>query len=805
MGGCWLTGLCLLTVLVCGFIGTPLWLWAGLLLAELIYFGAPVLVIILIAAPLLLLIVTPLRSSLLSSPVMEMLKRLGMLPTISKTEKIAIEAGTVWMDREVFSGKPNFKLMLSQPYASLSPDEQAFLDGPVEELCAAVQDWEVWRQNDLPPEVWQMLKRHKVFGMIIPKRYGGLEFSALANSAVVSKLASRSMPLAITAMVPNSLGPAELLLHYGTEEQKNHYLPRLADGREVPCFALTEPMAGSDAGSLSASGVLFKDKQGQVKLKLNFQKRYITLAAVSTLIGLAFKLRDPEGILGRGEDLGITCALIPSDTPGVQLGRRHDPLGCPFYNCPVDGVDVVIDASQIIGGLEGAGQGWRMLMECLSAGRSISLPALSTGLGKMVTRSIGAYAQVRRQFGMPIGNFEGIEEPLAEIAAMTYLMEAARVYTCGAVDQGQKPSVISAMVKYHFTEIGRRIINNGMDIAGGSGISRGPKNLLAHIYASIPIAITVEGANILTRTMIIFGQGIIRCHPHVQKEVEALETKDLASFDRSFWGHVGFALRNTIRAVLLTLSRGYLAYVPGRGLEARVLRRVAWASAVFAVLSEIALAGYGGSLKRKEKITGRLGDMASWMYLATAVVRRYRARGCPREDEACVRWATAEAMNRIQVALLGILENLHVPIFPRWMGACLSFVFRLNPMGSPPSDKLGSMVAEQMQKPGSARDMLTQGIYIPRETSEALGLLESALISVHQSEKVMRKLKDAVKKGKLEKAETGAMVARAREAGLITEEEAQNLDRSEALCREAVQVNAYHLDDYSKQLRPQPL
>ncbi|MDX1532201.1 MAG: acyl-CoA dehydrogenase, partial [Rhodothermales bacterium] len=496
----------------------------------------------------------PIRRNTLSKGIMTGMKKLGFLPQISDTEKTAIEAGTVWVDGELFSGKPDFRRLLNEAYPDLTPEERAFLDGPVEEACRMTDDWDVMQRKDLPEEVWAHLREHKFFGLIIPEEYGGLGFSASANSAVVAKLSSRNQVLGITVMVPNSLGPAELLVHYGTQEQKDHYLPRLASGEDIPAFALTEPQAGSDAGGISSTGEVFRGDDGELYVRLNWKKRYITLAAISTVLGLAFKLKDPDNLLGKGTDLGITAALVPTKTEGVVLGKRHDPLGIPFYHCPTEGHDVVLPLEfTLIGGKAGAGKGWKMLMESLAAGRGISLPATATGGTKAVYRVASAHAAVRKQFGLPIGKFEGIEEPLARIGGWAYLTEAARRYTNGGLDQGAAPAVVTAMMKYNTTELFRKAVNDGMDILGGNGISRGPRNTLAHAYIGLPVSITVEGANILTRTLMIFGQGAIRCHPYALREMQALMAWDVKAFDAAFWPHIGHVIRNAFRAVGLSL------------------------------------------------------------------------------------------------------------------------------------------------------------------------------------------------------------------------------------------------------------
>jgi acyl-CoA dehydrogenase len=529
-----------------------------------------------------------LRRSLLTAPLLRGINALNLLPSISETERAAIEAGTVWVDGELFSGKPDWQRLNREPYPQLTPEIQAFLDGPVEEVCRMASDWDIYRGKDLPPPVWDYLKQERFFGLMIPQEYGGLGFSNLAYSAVLMKLASRSFTHVAAVGVPNSLGPAKLLMRYGTLEQKQHYLPRLARGEEMPCFALTEPTAGSDAASIQSEGIVFRGEDSKLYLRLNWQKRYITLGAIATLLGLAFRLRDPDNLLGKGEDVGITCALIPAQTPGVVLDKRHDPMGVPFYNSPTEGHDVVVLIEQIIGGVEQAGQGWKMLMQSLAAGRGISFPATCTGVAKLVSRVTGAYATVRQQFGASIGRFEGIEEPLARIGGLTYLMEAARLYTCGAVDKGEQPSVVSAIAKYSLTELSRKLINDGMDILGGAGICRGPRNLLANIYTATPISITVEGANILTRTLMIFAQGAIRCHPYLYQEIQALKQADVAAFDRAFWHHLGWLSRNAFRTLGLSLSRGGLARSPVRGATAQYYRKLAWASATFALFADLA-------------------------------------------------------------------------------------------------------------------------------------------------------------------------------------------------------------------------
>ncbi len=757
--------------------------------------------VVLLPIALLLLIVSILcipwlRQQLVTRWIVKLIQAMNLLPAISATEKAAIEAGNVWIEGEFFTGKPNFDRILSQPYPQLSPDIQAFLDGPVETVCQMATDWEIYQQKDLPATVWDYLKQERFFGMMIPTAYGGLGFSNLAYSAVMVKLASRSFTHVATVGVTNSLGPAKLLLRYGTDEQKSHYLPKLARGEEIPCFALTEPTAGSDAASLTSRGEVFRGEDGKLYLRLNWKKRYITLGAIATLLGLAFRLYDPHNLLGRGKDIGITCVLVPTSTPGVVINQRHDPMGVPFYNSPTEGHDVILPVEQIIGGVEQAGQGWKMLMQSLAAGRGISFPATCTGVAKLVARVTGAHSIVRQQFGLSIGRFEGVEEPLARIGGLTYVMEAARLYTCGAVDQGEQPAVVSAIAKYNTTELSRKIINDGMDILGGSGICRGPRNLLANIYTATPISITVEGANILTRTLMIFGQGVIRCHPYVYQEIQALADKDIAGFDRAFWGHMGSLIRNTGRATWLSLTRGYGARSPVTGETARYYRKLAWASATFALLTDLALIAFGGSLKRKEKLTGRFADVLSWLYLGTATLRRFEAEGRQPADLPLVHWAMQYSFAQMQDAFEGIFSNLDIPVLGGLLHRVVLPWWRLNPIGTMPTDRLGSQVAQSLQQPGQVRDRLTTGIHVPTDSQQALGRLERAFNLVHQVDPILRKIKAASRTGLLPSGKPEQLLEQAYASGLISEAETTLICEAEFARNDAIQVDAF---DYQKQ------
>ena len=792
----WLAFAILGTALVLGFIAAPLMAWTvfgGVLVAGL--FSSWTLLLV-FAAVMAVLNVTALRKAIVTGPIMKTMKAMKFLPVISETERTALTAGTVWIDGELFSGKPDWNRLIHEPYPDLNEEERAFLDGPCEEVCRMTDDWEVFQSRDLPEAVWQFLKDEGFFGLIIPKEYGGRGFSASMNSAVVSKLSSRSGPLGITVMVPNSLGPAELLTHYGTQEQKDHYLPRLAKGEEMPCFALTEPGAGSDAGAMTSTGEVF-ERDGELMLRLDWDKRYITLAAISTVLGLAFKLRDPENHLGKGEDVGITCALIPSNTEGVILGRRHDPLGVPFYNCPTQGrgVEVKLD-DVVIGGRGGIGKGWQMLMESLAAGRGISLPASATATAKMMARIGGAYCAVRKQFGIEIGKFEGIEEALARVAGKAYILEAGRRTTCGGLDGGAKPAVVTAMAKYSFTELARETLNDTMDVLAGKAISMGPRNPIAHAYMATPISITVEGANILTRTLIVFGQGAIRCHPYAWAEVEAAERNDSAAFDAAFTGHVGHVVRNMSRSVVLSCTRGLFGSSPVSGPASGYYKKLSWASASFATMADMAMAMLGGELKRKEALTGRFADVFSWLYLGNAVLRRFEAEGRPAADLPYLHWSMQTFLAEIQKGFDGIFRNFDVPLLGWFFKGPIALWSRFNAFSAGPTDKTMQKVAQSMQVPGEQRDRMTSGMYIPTATDESIGQLEHAMRVCTEAAEVNRRIRDAVKKKKIAKKSREAMRADALRLGIISSTDAELLDKAEIAREAVVAVDSFTLEEY---------
>jgi len=747
--------------------------------------------------PTLFLGLPQVRMSVLSQPLLRRIRR--VLPPMSDTEREAIEAGSVWWEAELFRGAPDWRQLQNYRMPELRKDEQAFIDGPVEQLCAMIDDWDIThRRMDLPPEIWDFLKHNRFFGMIIPKRYGGLEFSANGHSSVVTKIASRSISAGVTVMVPNSLGPAELLLHYGSEAQREYYLPRLADGREIPCFALTNPDAGSDAGAIPDTGVVCMGRhEGRqvLGLRLNWEKRYITLGPVATVLGLAFKVFDPEGLLGGEEELGITCALIPADTPGITIGSRHFPLNSAFQNGPNRGKDVFIPMEYLIGGQDNIGKGWRMLVESLSVGRGISLPAVGVAAGKSCARNTGAYAHVRKQFNTSIGKFEGVEEALASIGGMAYMMEAGRLLTLSALDSGEKPSIITAILKCYNTEHMRQVINHSMDIHGGRGICMGPSNYIARAYQSVPVGITVEGANILTRSMIIFGQGAIRCHPYLVREMGAAtmpeSTAADVAFDSALRGHAEYFLTNYCRAFIYGISASHLAPSPYPGRIGGYYRRLGQMSAAFAVCSDLVLMILGGSFKRKEKLSGRFADALGYMFYASAVLKKFDADGRQRNDLPLVEWSAKYCLYQVQMALDEILRNFPI----KWLGVVIRHsVFPLGLSLRRPNDSLGHRVASLLIRPGAARDRLTDGIYISDDPDDITGCLEDALHKVIKAEPIERRLRhDEVTRHGLESYQQWLDGLQA--AGQVTAEEADILLQARLATIKVVSVDEFEPDE----------
>ena len=742
----------------------------------------------------------PLHRRLITAPLAARIRQ--ALPRMSVTEREALQAGGVWWDRELFSGRPDWSVLRSLPPPQLSETERAFLDGPVEELCGMLDDWRIGNEfRDLPPQVWAFLRARRFFGMIIPPSYGGLGFSADAHSAVVMKLSTRSLAAAVTVMVPNALGPAELLVRYGTEAQKDHYLPRLARGEELPCFALTGPEAGSDAAAVPDTGVVCSieiNGEPLIGMRLDWDKRYITLAPVATVMGLAFRLRDPERLLGGAEELGITLALIPTDAPGVEIGRRHWPARQAFQNGPTRGRDVFVPLDRIIGGPAMVGAGWRMLMECLAAGRGISLPAVGAGGAKVCARLTGAYARVRRQFGLPIGRFEGVQEALARIAGNAYVLEAARRVTAGAIDAGEAPAVATAIVKHHATARLRETVTDAMDVHGGKAICDGPGNPLINSYYALPIAITVEGANILTRSMIIFGQGAMRCHPHLLDEMRLAEAaRDdpaaLADLERVLLAHFRRLVGSAGRALWHNLTGGRFTGAPDAGPATIYYREVERLSVAFALLAEAVLLTLGGGLKRREMISGRLGDVLSELYLASCTLKRFEDDGRPAADLPLLRWTCERALATAEARIAEVLANL--PARPvAWLLRPL-----LLPFGRtrhPPSDRLAQQCAELLLTPSDARDRLTAGIHTGGADVYS-GLLERALQAAVAAEAVEDKLKPIVGRDALRRRDEAAL-RDAVERGAATEGDLRRLQEYDRLRSQVIAVDDFDPDELTR-------
>ena len=699
---------------------------------------------------------------------------------MSDTEREALEAGNVWWDGELFSGMPDWDRLMSYPAPELSEDEQAFFDGPCEELCSMLDDWEISHElGDMPEHVWKFIKKNKFFAMIIPKKYGGLEFSAYANAMVIMRLSSCSTTASSTVGVPNSLGPAELLLHYGTDEQKQRYLPGLANATEIPCFALTSPQAGSDAAALIDNGVVCKGKWNGKQItgiRLNWDKRYITLAPVATVLGLAFKLYDPDHLIGDVEDYGITAALIPTDTPGVTVWRRHLPLNIAFQNGPTSGKDVFVPLDYIIGGQEMAGKGWKMLVELLSVGRAITLPSIAAGGSQSAVYAAGAYTRIRRQFNSPIARFDGVGEALTRIAGHAYMMNAAVSITSGAIDQGEKPAVPSAILKYHCTEMGRKVANDTMDVHGGKAVMMGPKNYVGRGYMATPISITVEGANILTRSLIIFGQGAMRCHPFVLKELHAAQNKDreqgLRQFDAALFGHIGYTISNMSRSFFLALTHAKFSAVPLNTPTRRYYQNINRYSAAFALATDFAMLTLGGKLKQKELLSARLGDVLSSMYLASAVLKHFENQGRRATDLPLVEWSVRTLMYNAQEQLHSFLRNL-----PSRSAAFLlrTFIFPRGRTYFPPSDDLVKKIVDLVTRPGEARDRLSQQAYTTLGPGNPLGLLQEALELSEQMAPLERKLRQSQKEGLIQSDYLGHQIDEAEQAEVISKSEANEL------------------------------
>ena len=737
--------------------------------------------------------VPDLRRSLVTGPAMRLLT--PMFPNMSETERVALEAGTVWFEAELFRGAPDWKQLLDFQAPALTAAEAAFLENEVTTVCHMTDPTRVDELGDLPPEVWAYLKSNKFLGLIIPEAYGGLGFKARAISEIITRCSSHNVTLAVTVMLPSSLGPAELLLHYGTPEQRTTWLPRLADGTEVPAFALTEPNAGSDAGGLTSRGVLeMGDWKGErvLGLRLTWNKRYITLAPVATILGLAVQVEDPDALLSEERHRGITCVLVPTDLDGVEVGRRHDPLGVKFINGPTTGQDVFVPLDHVIGGESGIGSGWRMLMDCLSAGRALSLPGLAAGGTQTTSRAVSAYGELRQQFGMSIARFEGVEEALARIHGDTWWIDAARRLTAGAVASGESPSVVSAIMKAWTTDAMRDVVNDGMDVMAGAGICRGPRNVLAGFYQALPIGITVEGANILTRTLIVFGQGALRCHPFAFEEMEAARAGDLETFDRCFSGHVGHIVSTGARSVVNNLTGAFLIQTPLDGLAGRSLQRLTRASAAFALVAEGAMATLGGDLKRRERLTGRLADALAGLYFGSACVKRWVDAGRNESERPLFEYGIGRALHDVESALDSVLRNL--PNRPAaWLLRALALPFGVR--AKPAKDELLERVVLAVAIP-EVRDELTASVVLPAADQPGLGTLESALQAVRAAVPAQKKLGQARRAGRLDRQEGESAWDAGVRLGVLDEVEAELVRVAEVAREDAIQVDAYDAQAY---------
>ncbi|TFH92823.1 acyl-CoA dehydrogenase [Vibrio ouci] len=739
-----------------------------------------------------------LRRKWVSDPAFKMFKK--VLPPLSSTEKEAMEAGSVWWDGELFSGRPDFTKLHQYPKPTLSAEEQSFMDNELNTLLEMLDDHKIVKEDrDLPEEVWQYLRKERFFSLIISKEYGGRQFSSLANSTIVTKIATRSISAAVSVMVPNSLGPGELLSHYGTQEQKDYWLPRLADGTDIPCFALTGPEAGSDAGGIPDDGIVcYGEHEGKevLGIRLNWNKRYITLAPVATVLGLAFKMYDPDGLMGDKKELGITCALIPADHKGVEIGERHDPLGLAFMNGPTRGKDVFIPMEWLIGGQDYAGKGWRMLVECLSAGRGISLPALGTAMGHLTARTTGAYSYVRKQFGMSIGKFEGVAESLGRIGGLTYLLEATRTLTTTSLDLKEKPGIVTAIAKYHMTEMARTILNDSMDIHSGRAIQDGPMNYLAAPYLGIPVAITVEGANILTRNLMIFGQGATRCHPYVLKEMEAAANPDekqgAKEFDNLLFKHIKHAMGNTFGAFGAALTGSRFIKADMSGPTQKYYKDMTRLSRALAVSADIAMATLGGDLKRKEMISARLGDVLAYLYMASAALKKYEDEGRQQQDLDYVHYAVQHCLHNGAKSLQEAFSNYPQKAVGRLLKV---IIFPLGNNFAKPSDDLTVKLAESLMTPGAHRDRLTNLCFVGKDENDSVGLMENAFLAMYDIKSLERKLMRAAKEGKV--ARKGLLMdrlAQALEADVLTQEEVDKIVAADKLRYKAIQVDHFSHD-----------
>ena len=728
--------------------------------------------------------------------LMKWMKSKKLLPQISDTERQALEAGSVWIDGGIFAGRPDFKKMLAQPYSRLPSEEQAFLDGPVEQLCRMIDPFEITRTKRVPEEVLGFIKSSGMMSFLIPRMYGGKQFSTLGISSILAKIGPVSATAGTFVVIPSSLGAAELIKHYGTEQQKVHYLPRLASGELIPCFGLTEPTAGSDAASIKAEGLVFRDQDGEAKIRLNFRKRYITLAPVADLATIACRLHDPQNLLGKGEDVGITCVLIHRGTPGFTNGDHHDPIGDPFYNGPLIGKDVVVPVNNIVGGIAGAGQGWRMLMEQLAGGRMVSLPAGAVGAAKAVAAFAGPYSIVRQQFGISIGRMEGVEDKIGKIAALTYLLDGARIFGCSAVDAGEHPPVVSAVLKAYTTDVSRELIADGMDVFAGSGVMQGPNNILGMAYKSAPVGVTVEGANIMTRTLMIFGQGATRCHPYALNVVHGVENNDVRLFRTNLLGWIGHFVANLGRNAVRYLSRGLSAGSPVSGPTAKYYRRLGWAATRFAVLTDLAMFTIGGKLKVRGRLTGRYADALAWQLLGASALRRWEAEGRKQEDLPLVQYACEYSLHKVQEAFAGIYANFGGGLLGWWLRSVGQFLLRLNPLGQAPDDRLSHRCAQAIQSYSEQYLRLTASTFVSSDETQAAGRLIKAFKLVTRAEPALAKIHAAQKSGALPRGNAEEFAQDAANKGIISGDEAALVRRAHAARMDAIEVDVFTPEQY---------
>ncbi len=712
----------------------------------------------------------------------------NFIPKISETEQEALLAGSSWIEKEFFKGRPDFKNLFHQPLPKLKQEEKNFLNKEVEELSSLSKEWELIKRKQLSKATESFLKKEKFFGLVIPQKYKGKGFSPFAHAKLIEKLAGHNIPLSIITMVPNSLGPAELLLKYGSTEQKDKYLPRLALGEELPCFGLTEDQAGSDASSIESEGVLFKEKD-IIKVRLNWSKRWITLSAKATLIGLAVKLKDPERLYSNKEDLGITCLLVPGDSPGIERGLYHDPMGIPIYNAPIKGKDVIVPAEEsIIGGLKNAGKGWKMLMESLSSGRGLSLPALAVGCAKKISWLAGAHTLVRRQFGLPIGKFEGVEEALAPIAGLTHLMSTVQTLTLSGLNQGVHSPVVTALTKYNLTETAQKITKKGMDIMGGAGLSLGPRNKIAHIYTSLPMAVTVEGANILTRTFIIYGQGLIKTHPYIYKIITALKQNSFKDFHSSFYQFFYQFISNFIRGISLSATRAWLCFTPKPfAKEHRHLQKISWISSLFSFLSDLNMIVFGGRLKTKGRLTGRLADLLSYQYMATALIWYWQKTGANKKSWTETKWGLEYCFSKIQETLEDTLKN-YPHSLTRMTLIPLLYLLRLNPIACKPLDHLNKKIAKKLSEDEEFRKNLCSNMYFPKDPEDQFQKLNKAYQLSLKENKILQEIKKETRKK--------ITMESALKQNIISPEEYKILKSAEQARKEAIQVDAFTAKEY---------